>query len=120
MNSAPINLWVADGIPRGGFLAATLPMEDLHSKQLDRRHREAQHERGGHHPEALGDPLLISPRDREPSDAPHAAPRARTRRARTESAKPTPGGQRPPETTGPYGPQLVFGDPEPADTHDEL
>jgi hypothetical protein len=25
-----INLWVAHGIPRAGFLAATLPMEDLH------------------------------------------------------------------------------------------
>jgi hypothetical protein len=115
-----INLWVAHGIPRAGFLAATLPMEDLHSAQLTRHHRQAQRERGGHHPESLGDPLLASRPRRAQSDGRRPAASAPARRARAQSVKPAPTGQRPAETSGPYGPQLVFGEPEPADRHDDL
>jgi hypothetical protein len=53
-----INLWVAQGVPRGGFLAGTLPMEELHNQDLTVHHAETQRRRGGHHPDALGDPLL--------------------------------------------------------------
>jgi hypothetical protein len=52
-----INLWVADGIPRAGFLAHTLPMEDYYDERLAARHRRAQQDRGGHHPTHLPDPL---------------------------------------------------------------
>src|SRR5690349_6632277 len=52
-----INLWVADGIPRAGFLARTLPMEELHDPRLADYHQHAQRERGGYHPTQLGDPL---------------------------------------------------------------
>lgn len=52
-----INLWVADGVPRGGFLAQTLPMEELHDPQLALHHADVQRERGGYHPSYLGDPL---------------------------------------------------------------
>ena len=52
-----INLWVADGVPRGGFLAHTLPMEELHDQDLAVHHAETQRKRGGHHPGPLGDPL---------------------------------------------------------------
>jgi len=43
-----INLWVADGIPRSGFLAQTLPMEQLVSADLAAAHRQSQLDRGGH------------------------------------------------------------------------
>jgi len=59
-----VNLWVADGVPRAGFLAATLPMEELHNEDLAVHHAEAQHQRGGHHPGPLGDPLLDIPAPR--------------------------------------------------------
>ena len=52
-----INVWVADDIPRGGFLAATLPMEALHRDDLAEHHLQAQRQRGGHHPGHLPDPL---------------------------------------------------------------
>lgn len=42
-----INLWVAGGVPRPGFVAQTLPMEELHDSQLERHHRDAQRSRGG-------------------------------------------------------------------------
>jgi hypothetical protein len=48
-----INLWVADGVPRSGFLAQTLPMEPLHSSELAEHHRNCQRARGGHHPDSL-------------------------------------------------------------------
>lgn len=51
-----INLWVADGVPRAGFLAHTLPMEDLHHQTLADHHLQVQRERGGHHPAHLPDP----------------------------------------------------------------
>ncbi|MBA3428222.1 MAG: type IV secretory system conjugative DNA transfer family protein, partial [Actinobacteria bacterium] len=52
-----LNVWVAGGIPRGGFLGATLPMEGLRRDDLADHHLDAQHKRGGHHPEHLPDPL---------------------------------------------------------------
>ena len=52
-----LNVWVARGIPRGGFLGATLPMEDLRRDHLADHHLDAQRQRGGHHPEHLPDPL---------------------------------------------------------------
>jgi hypothetical protein len=48
-----INLWVADGVPRSGFLAQTLPMEPLHSSELAEHHRTSQRSRGGYHPDSL-------------------------------------------------------------------
>jgi hypothetical protein len=50
-----INLWIAEGIPRAGFVAHTLPMESLHDERLADRHRDAQHDRGAHYPENLPD-----------------------------------------------------------------
>ena len=52
-----INLWVAQGVPRAGFLAHTLPMEPLHHEDLARQHLDRQRHRGGHHPASLPDPL---------------------------------------------------------------
>jgi hypothetical protein len=52
-----INVWVADGAPRGGFLGVTLPMEGLSRNDLAAHHLTAQRQRGGHHPEHLPDPL---------------------------------------------------------------
>ena len=86
-----INVWVADGAPRGGFLGATLPMEGLRRDELADHHLEAQRERGGHHPEHLPDPLrdLLTrkPPARSRRDASSdagsgtGAPRARARTA---------------------------------------
>jgi hypothetical protein len=76
-----LNLWVANGGPRAGFLAHTLPMEQLHDQDLAGRHARAQRERGAHHPAALPDPFageantLVS----RPQPAP-AAPRKGQRR----------------------------------------
>lgn len=53
-----INLWVAGGAPRSGFLAQTLPMESLFVSDIARAHRCNQQERGGYFPESL--PVLQS------------------------------------------------------------
>jgi hypothetical protein len=52
-----INLWVADGVPRAGFLAQTVPMEHLRQDEVAQHHLEQQRDRGAHHPSALRDPL---------------------------------------------------------------
>ena len=52
-----INLWVAGGVPRGGFLAETLPMEALHNAETADAHVADQRGRGGHHPPFLPDPV---------------------------------------------------------------
>jgi hypothetical protein len=52
-----INVWVADDVPRGGFLGETVPMEELRRDELAEHHLEAQRQRGGHHPGHLPDPL---------------------------------------------------------------
>ena len=56
-----LNLWVAHGGPRAGFLAHTLPMEQLHDPDLASQHTQAQRERGAHHPAVLPDPLAGEP-----------------------------------------------------------
>ena len=70
-----INLWVADGVPRAGFLGHTLPMEDLHDEQLAEQHLIAQRERGGHHPAVPARPRAATLNDqattrRRPSRSP--------------------------------------------------
>ena len=59
-----LNVWVADGVPRPGFVAATLPMEGMRSDELAAFHADAQRERGGHYPKELPDPLMHLPRTR--------------------------------------------------------
>jgi hypothetical protein len=52
-----INLWIADGTPKPGFVAHTLPMEALHDAGIEQHHRAAQRQRGGYHPDKLPDLL---------------------------------------------------------------
>ena len=59
-----INLWVAHGVPRAGFLAHTLPMEELHDDAVADHHARIQRDRGAHHPGHLPDPLADA--DEEP------------------------------------------------------
>jgi hypothetical protein len=54
-------VWVADGAPRPGFVAATLPMEGLRSDESAAFHANAQRARGGHYPSELPDPLMHLP-----------------------------------------------------------
>jgi hypothetical protein len=70
-----INLWIASGIPRAGFVGHTLPMEPLHDPALAEHHREQQHDRGAHHPEKLPDLLAHDePTRREPTRRPPRNP----------------------------------------------
>jgi hypothetical protein len=62
-----INLWIANGVPRAGFVGHTLPMEELHDENLAEHHLHEQRSRGGHHPTHLEDPL-------EEHNATHATP----------------------------------------------
>jgi hypothetical protein len=67
-----INLWVAGGTPRAGFVAHTLPMEPLYDSDVEQYHRDAQHERGAHHPAKLPDLLAYDddkPARRSPATA---------------------------------------------------
>ncbi len=70
-----INLWVAHGIPRAGFVAHTLPMEPLHDPDLAEGHRQAQRDRGAHHPDTLPDlfandqPTIREPTPPKPAEA---------------------------------------------------
>jgi hypothetical protein len=66
-----VNLWVAGGVPRGGFMAETLPMEALHDEAAAESHLVAQRERGGHHPPFLPDPVAAPA---VPPVAPDASP----------------------------------------------
>lgn len=52
-----INLWIAEGVPRPGFVAQTLPMEELHDDRQAEHHRVAQRERGAYRPDFLPDPF---------------------------------------------------------------
>jgi hypothetical protein len=52
-----INLWVARGTPRAGFVAHTLPMEELQDPALAEHHLAAQRDRGGHYLDHLPAPL---------------------------------------------------------------
>ncbi len=55
-----INLWISGGIPRPGFVAKTLPMEELHDQEVADHHRAAQRERGAHFPSFMSDPFAGS------------------------------------------------------------
>jgi hypothetical protein len=62
-----INLWNARGTPRPGFIARTLPMQDLYNQELAAHHLAAQRARGGHHLAYLPAPLdTIDPGAPEP------------------------------------------------------
>ena len=61
-----INLWIAGGVPRAGFVAQTLPMEELHDLEAAQHHQAAQRARGAHHPTRLPDLL----RDNENAASP--------------------------------------------------
>ena len=74
-----INLWVAGGQPRSGFVAKTLPMEDLHDEQLAAHHRDAQRDRGGRHPDALPPPVEIDVDGEKGSEQP-SQPHRRARK----------------------------------------
>lgn len=82
-----INLWVAGGVPRSGFLAATLPMEPLWSAEVADEHRAQQRDRGGHFPEQLPG-LPPKGGDPESSRDAVAAPAPRPRRARRHPTVP--------------------------------
>ncbi|MGZ6668637.1 MAG: type IV secretion system DNA-binding domain-containing protein [Solirubrobacteraceae bacterium] len=83
-----INLWVADGVPRAGFLAHTLAMEDLHDEALAAHHTRVQRERGGRHPGHLPNPLAAQA---DNDDTP--APPRRASSSRSGTAKRRPGGK---------------------------
>lgn len=76
-----INLWVADGEPRSGFLAQTLPMEPLFDQVVADEHRAKQRERGGHFPETL--PSLLPEEKAGPSQPTPSASRRRITRGAT-------------------------------------
>ena len=75
-----INLWVADGIPRGGFLGHTLPMEALHDGASAERHIAGQRERGGHHPPFLPDPVPSPAAPPVEPEVPDPAPASKAKR----------------------------------------
>lgn len=52
-----INLWIAGGVPRPGFVTTSLPMEGLYDPRLAETHALRQRERGGSHIASLPDPL---------------------------------------------------------------
>lgn len=89
-----LNVWVADGVPRAGFVAATLPMEELCNAQTAACHADAQRERGGHYPTNLSDPLM-----------PLTAHAASSGRAARRTNTPTP---RPATLASSSGNQLSF------------
>src|SRR3954454_17584976 len=76
-----INLWVADGVPRAGFLAHTLPMEELFDEGCAEHHLATQRERGGHHPEFLTDPIGLLKEDDDSNDGESGQPVARPPKA---------------------------------------
>jgi hypothetical protein len=81
-----INLWIADGAPKAGFVAHTLPMESLHDESIEQHHRAAQHERGGYHPDKLPD-LIAYDEDRpRPPSLPKPSTPSHSRRAQPSDA----------------------------------
>jgi hypothetical protein len=83
-----INLWVADGVPRSGFLAQTRPMEPLHSSELAEHHRDRQRARGGHHPDSLPSVLSERPAAEQHPETAGPAPPVRRRRQRRPAPRP--------------------------------
>jgi hypothetical protein len=84
-----INVWVADDIPRAGFLAATLPMESLHRDERAEYHLAVQLERGGHHPGHLPDPLC-DVLNGKPATRPFEKARRRTRSSKARPGRAAP------------------------------
>jgi uncharacterized tellurite resistance protein B-like protein len=83
-----INVWIAGGVPRAGFVAKTLPMEELHNPRSAEHHRAAQRARGAHHPASLPN-LLRDDEDPEDSPAPRSEPpKARHRPGRSTDRGP--------------------------------
>jgi hypothetical protein len=80
-----INVWVADHVPRAGFVAETLPMETLHLDELAEHHLAAQRHRGGHHPDHLRDPLadMMAPKPKRVGGAARPKPSKRNKRQLT-------------------------------------
>jgi hypothetical protein len=84
-----INLWIAGGVPRAGFVAHTLPMEPLHDPAVEQHHRDAQHERGAHHPHKLPDLLAYDDDKRTPPKAtPPTSPQGRDAAASADADPP--------------------------------
>jgi hypothetical protein len=52
-----INAWIAGGVPRSAFKARSRPIEPLCDDRLAAHHAHAQHQRGGHYPAHLRDPV---------------------------------------------------------------
>jgi hypothetical protein len=73
-----INLWVAGGTPRAGFVGHTLPMEALNDPGLAEHHRDAQCARGARHPHDLPDLLA---QDEPPNGSSSRHPQQRKPRA---------------------------------------
>jgi TraM recognition site of TraD and TraG len=76
-----INLWVARGTPRAGFVARTLPMEELRDPALEEHHLAAQRKRGGHHLTHLPARLARPSQSHPPSAATGAEPAVRPQEA---------------------------------------
>src|SRR5438093_12617464 len=105
-----INVWVAHGVPRGGFIGATLPMEGLRQDDLAQRHVRAQRERGGHHPDHLPDPVAQLLARNRVDDAPtRRSSRGRSRGSRDRD-----------KAAGPRAKQLTFIDVTEAEDPDGL
>ena len=75
-----INLWVADGVPRAGFLAHTLPMEELHDEDRGRPPR-ARPARARRTPPRAPCPTRSHAADDEPQAADDRRRQRRHRRA---------------------------------------
>ena len=85
-----INLWVAGGRPRSGFVARTLAMEDLHDDQLAARHTNSQRDRGGHHPASLPAPVELDVDGDQSSQQPSKPRRRRSKQKPSDAAAQAP------------------------------
>ncbi len=84
-----INLWVAGGRPRSGFIARTMPMEDLYDEQLAAHHADAQRARGGRHPGSLPPPPGIDIDAEHPPQRPSRPARRARKTKPSHDAEPT-------------------------------
>ena len=83
-----INLWIANGTPKPGFVAHTLPMEALHDDVVAEHHLVGQRERGGYHPDKLPDLLAFD--DDKPARRKPAKPSTPPRDEKPERSKDAP------------------------------
>jgi hypothetical protein len=103
-----INLWVAQGTPRQAFIAKTLPWEPLHKPELADHHRHAQHNRGGHNPGHLPDPVA-------PADTPDPGTLSNGDKSTDQVGRPKTSRRTPRTRNKPNGQQLVWDDLEELD-----